>query len=204
MPAHGHIVDLAQIEVFNKGPSDMRTTQALHTYYRVSDISDVRLEGLQQVPFFDNTDSRRKKDGGAGAVVINGEVDRIYAHGRVLPAHSHCPPFWALLCVAHKLVGTWFLQKTWILCACGLCALFVLATTMGWSNRARWIQCSTTCRIHWCALTARAAFRCPFATVHRRQRDPSSKGGSWHQRFCGHGCLEPMDREGKGFGRFWR
>jgi D-hexose-6-phosphate mutarotase len=117
----------------------MRSTQALHTYYRVSDISDVQLEGLQEVPFFDNTDSRRKKDGDAGDVVIAGEVDRIYAHGREFLLVFVVKLSGTAVVTAHAIVVMWSLHN-WMFCTCELCTLLVLASSMGWSNTARSIR----------------------------------------------------------------
>jgi glucose-6-phosphate 1-epimerase len=45
----------------NTGKSDLRFEEALHTYNRVSDVANVRLEGLDAVEFLDNTDSNRSK-----------------------------------------------------------------------------------------------------------------------------------------------
>ena len=71
-------VDALQIEAENKGSETMKTTHALHAYYRVSDIGATRIEGLSKVPFHDNTDERKKKDGAADRLDIDGETDRIY------------------------------------------------------------------------------------------------------------------------------
>jgi glucose-6-phosphate 1-epimerase len=45
----------------NTGSTDLRFEEALHTYNRVSDIANVRLQGLDGVQFLDNTDSNRAK-----------------------------------------------------------------------------------------------------------------------------------------------
>jgi glucose-6-phosphate 1-epimerase len=45
----------------NTGRTDLRFEEALHTYNRVSDIANVRLQGLDGVQFLDNTDSNRAK-----------------------------------------------------------------------------------------------------------------------------------------------
>ena len=45
----------------NAGKTDLRFEEALHTYNRVSDVANVRLQGLDAVEFLDNTDSNRAK-----------------------------------------------------------------------------------------------------------------------------------------------
>jgi glucose-6-phosphate 1-epimerase len=68
-----------QLEVENKGSTAMKTTQALHSYYRVSDISKATISGLSGVEYYDNADGRKKKDGSPGDVAIGGETDRLYS-----------------------------------------------------------------------------------------------------------------------------
>jgi glucose-6-phosphate 1-epimerase len=43
----------------NTGETDLRFEEALHTYHRVSDVANVRLQGLDAVEFLDNTDSNK-------------------------------------------------------------------------------------------------------------------------------------------------
>ena len=45
----------------NTGKTALRFEEALHTYNRVSDVANVRLEGLDTVHFLDNTDSNTEK-----------------------------------------------------------------------------------------------------------------------------------------------
>src|SRR6516225_201315 len=45
----------------NIGKTDLRFEEALHTYNRVADVANVRLQGLDAVQFLDNTDSNRAK-----------------------------------------------------------------------------------------------------------------------------------------------
>jgi glucose-6-phosphate 1-epimerase len=61
----------------NPGREPIAIGQALHAYFGVGDVQQVRIEGLDGCPYID------KVDGGrcgiqAGAVAIDGEVDRIY------------------------------------------------------------------------------------------------------------------------------
>jgi glucose-6-phosphate 1-epimerase len=45
----------------NTGKTDLRFEEALHTYNRVADVANVRLQGLHEVHFLDNTDSNAAK-----------------------------------------------------------------------------------------------------------------------------------------------
>ena len=45
----------------NKGKTNLRFEEALHTYNRVADVANVRLQGLDTVHFLDNTDSNSEK-----------------------------------------------------------------------------------------------------------------------------------------------
>ena len=58
----------------------LRFTAALHTYFRVSDISRARVEGLKGCKYLDSLDGRREKlEEGEHGVQFEEEVDRIYA-----------------------------------------------------------------------------------------------------------------------------
>ena len=45
----------------NTGETDLRFEEALHTYNRVADVANVRLQGLDAMHFLDNTDSNTEK-----------------------------------------------------------------------------------------------------------------------------------------------
>jgi glucose-6-phosphate 1-epimerase len=61
----------------NTGNSGLRFEEALHTYNRVSDVANVRLQGLDAVQFLDNTDSNRAKIK-HGDVVIASATDNAF------------------------------------------------------------------------------------------------------------------------------
>src|SRR5438128_12267514 len=44
----------------NTGTAPLRCAEALHTYNRVADVEQVRLQGLDSVHFRDNTDSNKE------------------------------------------------------------------------------------------------------------------------------------------------
>ena len=50
-----------ELTCINTGKNDLRFEEALHTYNRVSDVANVRLQGLDAAQFLDNTDSNRAK-----------------------------------------------------------------------------------------------------------------------------------------------
>src|SRR5262249_35419451 len=51
--------------------------EALHTYFRVGQIEQVQLQGLDAVQYIDKTDSKRKKIQ-QGPIAIGSETDRVY------------------------------------------------------------------------------------------------------------------------------
>lgn len=61
----------------NTGSNAFPLSQALHTYFRVGDIADVRVDGLDGRTYLDKLDgfSRKVQD---GSIRVEGEVDRIY------------------------------------------------------------------------------------------------------------------------------
>lgn len=67
------------IELVTSNHSEMPVTigQALHTYFQVSDVSQIQVYGLENKPYLDKTDGFNVKTQ-TGPVSINDEVDRIY------------------------------------------------------------------------------------------------------------------------------
>jgi glucose-6-phosphate 1-epimerase len=61
----------------NQGDQAFSITQALHTYFKVGDISQVKVLGLEGKTYLDKVDNGERKTQ-AGAVTIDGEVDRVY------------------------------------------------------------------------------------------------------------------------------
>lgn len=53
-------------------------TFALHTYLSVSDISEVRVEGLETLDYFDNLNGKKRFTEQADAITFDDEVDRVY------------------------------------------------------------------------------------------------------------------------------
>ncbi len=61
----------------NTGAQAFSITQALHTYFKIGDISQVKVLGLEDVKYLDKVDKGTQKQQ-QGAVAIAQEVDRIY------------------------------------------------------------------------------------------------------------------------------
>jgi len=67
-----------RLVVTNTGAAEMVYTTALHTYFKVKDITKARIEGLYRVGYLDSLDDRVMKTEENASIMIAGEVDRIY------------------------------------------------------------------------------------------------------------------------------
>jgi len=65
------------LETENRSTRPETLPQALHTYFAVSDIAKVRVEGLDGLDYLDKLDGFARKPQ-AGAITFDREVDRIY------------------------------------------------------------------------------------------------------------------------------
>jgi D-hexose-6-phosphate mutarotase len=61
----------------NTGTIPLSITQALHTYFHVGDIASARVDGLDGCEYIDKVEGGARRHQ-AGAVTIDGEVDRVY------------------------------------------------------------------------------------------------------------------------------
>lgn len=70
-----------QLQIHNTGESDFGFETALHTYFRVSEVKNILIEGLDGKVYLDKTQNmaRAKQN---GAISIEGEVDRVYLDAR--------------------------------------------------------------------------------------------------------------------------
>ncbi len=66
-----------EFTVSNTGTSPFRFEEALHTYYKVGDVRQVRIRGLDGVTYLDNTDGNRRKNQ-QGDAVIGAPTDNAY------------------------------------------------------------------------------------------------------------------------------
>ncbi|MDQ6967232.1 MAG: D-hexose-6-phosphate mutarotase [Mariprofundaceae bacterium] len=67
------------METKNLGDTSFTLGQALHTYFNISDVRKVHIEGLEGCEYLDKVDgfARKKQD---GAVTISQETDRVYVN----------------------------------------------------------------------------------------------------------------------------
>jgi glucose-6-phosphate 1-epimerase len=66
-----------ELVVKNRSASAARFEEALHTYFRIGDIAQARVRGLDGLRYTDKTDARKEKTQ-KGDVVITSETDREY------------------------------------------------------------------------------------------------------------------------------
>lgn len=66
------------LTVRNPGGSPFVYEDALHTYFAVSDVRQVRIGGLEGVGFVDKTAGGARRAGEAAPIAITGETDRVY------------------------------------------------------------------------------------------------------------------------------
>jgi len=62
------------------GSADLDMEEAIHTYFRVSDISQVKLDGLDGSRYVDKAPGGRAVNAQSGQVALMRETDRVYAH----------------------------------------------------------------------------------------------------------------------------
>ncbi|SEQ58874.1 glucose-6-phosphate 1-epimerase [Pseudomonas sp. NFACC02] len=63
---------------FNAGQEEVTLSQALHSYFAISDIRHVRIEGLDGVSYLNTLESWEKQNAQVGDITFSGETDRIY------------------------------------------------------------------------------------------------------------------------------
>lgn len=62
----------------NTGKENFSITQALHTYFKIGDIAQVKVLGLEGCYYIDKVSGGSAQKQQSGAVIIESEVDRIY------------------------------------------------------------------------------------------------------------------------------
>lgn len=65
-----------ELVTHNLGKETMTITEALHTYFGVSDVRSIRIHGLDGIEYFDKVNGGRKRQ--QGAIDFDGETDRVY------------------------------------------------------------------------------------------------------------------------------
>ncbi|XAR70212.1 Glucose-6-phosphate 1-epimerase [Bertholletia excelsa] len=76
LTADGHVVMISRIRNINCKPFSF--SFAFHTYFAVSDIGEVRVEGLETLDYLDNLCQRERFTEQGDALTFESEVDRIY------------------------------------------------------------------------------------------------------------------------------
>ena len=66
-----------ELETHNEGESAFNFEQALHTYFAVSDVRQVEIEGLNETEYLDKTDGMKRKRQ-TSPLQLTSETDRVY------------------------------------------------------------------------------------------------------------------------------
>jgi glucose-6-phosphate 1-epimerase len=75
----GSVLDMS-FEVENTGPEPLTYEAALHTYFTVSDASEVRITGLEGTEYIDKVDGFKRKQLGSEPLQFSGETDRVFVN----------------------------------------------------------------------------------------------------------------------------
>jgi glucose-6-phosphate 1-epimerase len=96
----------------NTGTTPLALQEALHTYYRVGSIHDVRIYGLEHVPYLDALDHRRERSH-ADVITFTSEVDRIYL-GSGTPITIEAPTLDRRIAISTEHSQTTVVWNPWI------------------------------------------------------------------------------------------
>jgi len=66
-----------ELETFNHSDEEISIGQALHTYFKVDDVRNTAIDGLDDRDYLDKTDGFKRKTQ-SGPVTLSDEVDRVY------------------------------------------------------------------------------------------------------------------------------
>ncbi|XP_059080015.1 uncharacterized protein LOC131878133 [Tigriopus californicus] len=69
---------ILDVNVANQGERDLEFTFALHTYYKVPDVTQCTISGLQGLTYLDKTDGGKAKKEEADEVKLSSFADRVY------------------------------------------------------------------------------------------------------------------------------
>ncbi|XP_057450040.1 putative glucose-6-phosphate 1-epimerase isoform X2 [Lotus japonicus] len=76
LAADGHLIMISRIRNVNSKPFSF--SFAYHTYFSISDISEVRVEGLETLDYLDNLCQKERFTEQGDALTFESEVDRVY------------------------------------------------------------------------------------------------------------------------------
>jgi glucose-6-phosphate 1-epimerase len=106
----------------NSGNTPFKLTQALHTYFKVGDINQVQVLGLDGVSFLDKTDGGVEKTQ-VGAVTIAQEVDRVYMNVTAAELVIADEVFDRRICISAQGSKTAIVWNPWVEITAGMADL---------------------------------------------------------------------------------
>lgn len=106
----------------NKGDAPFTLTQALHTYFKVGDINQAQVLGLDGVRYLDKTDGGAEKTQ-VGAVAIAQEVDRVYTNVTAPELMIADPVFDRRICITAQGSKTAIVWNPWVDITAGMADL---------------------------------------------------------------------------------
>jgi glucose-6-phosphate 1-epimerase len=102
-----------ELTVENAGWEAFSFEEALHTYFSVSDVRNVSIEGLAGVSYIDKTDQMARKVQDASPIKITGETDRIYL-GTRSTCVIHDPGFGRRIVIAKENSAATVVWNPWV------------------------------------------------------------------------------------------
>lgn len=70
------------LHITNAGDKPFDFQMLLHTYFKISDISRVEVDGLEGASYVDKVDGAKTKSENDAKIAFKGEVDRVYTHSK--------------------------------------------------------------------------------------------------------------------------
>jgi glucose-6-phosphate 1-epimerase len=101
-----------ELTTTNSGTTPFELQEALHTYYRVGSVHDIRVDGLEGVRYLDSLDGRRERSQD-GTITFASEVDRIYL-GTGLPITIDDASLHRRIAISAKHSGSTVVWNPWI------------------------------------------------------------------------------------------
>ncbi|KAJ3678397.1 hypothetical protein LUZ60_002200 [Juncus effusus] len=74
----GDLILIPRVRNMNLEGKNMNFGFALHSYFRISDISEIRLEGLETMDYFDHTSNKKRFTEQGDALTFENEIDKAY------------------------------------------------------------------------------------------------------------------------------
>ena len=71
---------LLTVQLSKDSASSAKFEEALHTYFTISDIRNVSIEGLEKIAYIDKVDGAKLKPATGAPIKFQGECDRVYLH----------------------------------------------------------------------------------------------------------------------------